>query len=86
MDRDQIARILESQPPAPASCPHAWQPIETAPKDGSDMPLLVNDIVTYGGWVSVFEPGYWWNAAGIDADPTHWFNLPAPPVAPKGGK
>lgn len=62
-----------------------WQPIETAPKDGSL-------ILTYDGcnsrvveWWSEFK--YWdyigdgfYRSEFSDHDPTHWMPLPAPPA------
>lgn len=75
--------------PAPDAVADAWQPIETAPKDGT--------------WVLGFRPRiavqdqiqcYCWNAFGctddlwvnatdtndFDEQPTHWQPLPAPPA------
>lgn len=60
-----------------------WQPIETAPKDGSE--IL--------GWSSISGEAYvmWWEAIHSDwvwcindledmfCDPTHWMPLPEPP-------
>jgi hypothetical protein len=79
--------------------PGAWQPIETAPKDGT--PVLVARV---GGnwsdeWPEIaswmkdgYGPGYWTNGAHDgygDAEPplepTHWMPLPAMPnVQAKG--
>ena len=68
----------------------SWQPIETAPKDGSFV-LLTNGYRRQshpGGWVSI---GYWthdlrgdgagfYHAAGIaKLTPTYWMPLPEPP-------
>ncbi len=64
-----------------------WQPIETAPKDGTHVLLYRS-----GEYASLHE-GYWklshfggshawggagWTFAGFD-QPTHWMPLPAPP-------
>jgi hypothetical protein len=67
-----------------------WQPIETAPKDGTfilgyyaDRPWLW-DIVQ---WDAGYLGGAWWGG-GHENDgplfpPTHWMPLPDPPVATK---
>ena len=67
-----------------------WQPIETAPKDGT--PILAWPCGDgWGGkfpyvvqWVPPNEhhDGLWREAAGEqydDFDPTHWMPLPEPP-------
>lgn len=83
---------------AAAKKENEWQPIETAPKDGSYV------LVTSGGkpWIARFHPVYqsgyrpqdpWQsmmlNHLHIEAKyqintPTHWKPLPAPPDAAKG--
>jgi len=59
-----------------------WEPIETAPKDGTW-------VLIWCGWVghprsSAFEHGSWqnlpWIANSKDYNPTHWMPLPAPPT------
>jgi hypothetical protein len=61
--------------------PELWQPIETAPKDGTR-------VLAWDGW-SVQTLEYWdgneeWGQVG-DSDrltvsyPTHWMPLPSPP-------
>jgi Protein of unknown function (DUF551) len=71
-----------------------WQPIETAPKDGSAILLYSPKHGTVeGGWDQVDGGGhpengpsiYWWASRYVvfedgpyDA-PTHWMPLPAPP-------
>lgn len=60
----------------------AWQPIKTAPKDGSHVQLWRDDI-QFTGYYSGFRGGSWIiNAPGlpvIDPLPTHWQPLPPPP-------
>lgn len=69
----------------------AWQPIETAPKDGSTVLLHSPDVKHEGGVML----GYWtdfgdgdpnWTAIQteypIDAEVTHWMPLPEPPTPP----
>jgi hypothetical protein len=73
----------------------AWQPIETAPRDGSEIILgSAYGGVFAGFWSDV--PNYWGNfgwfeesdRAVCDATrkpykPTHWQPLPAPPEEPR---
>lgn len=69
-----------------------WQPIETAPKDGTRVLLIGHrgaeaDI---GNWSmhgrydrSTKRYGICWGCAGIAyVNPTHWMPLPPPPVQP----
>ena len=62
----------------------SWQPIETAPKEGS--------VIVFGRWEEghEFDGQPWWNIAGCtetgiygdwydEAIPTHWMPLPEPP-------
>lgn len=54
-----------------------WQPIETAPMDGTEVlvygpPCIVRMAISHGdGWYSL--PGYW------HVYPTHWQPRPKPP-------
>lgn len=60
-----------------------WQPIETAPKDGTRVLLFRR------GWAESVSVGWWgglwetWNVAGgITSEfvhPTHWMPIPEPP-------
>jgi len=69
-----------------------WQPIETAPKDGTEVDLWV--VYSHGGYRRPdckFEDGYWWygdvlpaearEKGGDDWDTiaTHWMPTPGPP-------
>lgn len=56
-----------------------WQPIETAPKDGTPVWLFSpedNPQQFVGSWES-FEDQGWWGYAGTGV--THWMPLPEPP-------
>jgi hypothetical protein len=69
-----------------------WQPIETAPRDGTSVLLFAtqnpHDMVDYKG--AQVLSGYWcqldeaWCSTGSTwtgpfYDPTHWMPLPEPP-------
>lgn len=75
-----------------------WQPIESAPKDGTHvllfLPLLrlqvwighFVDTETFDYGKSTRKRQYWSIGSmvmlGVDPAPTHWQPLPAPPVQP----
>jgi len=60
-----------------------WQPIETAPRDGSDIivyrPKFDGDYIPIVG-VDYWFKGYTWGRSRRDCQPTHWMPLPKPPV------
>jgi Protein of unknown function (DUF551) len=65
-----------------------WQPIETAPKDGTEVLMYCpGDIpaVVCGAYVDDPEIPYWRYSESLVADvvaeanPTHWMPLPPPP-------
>ena len=65
-----------------------WQPIATAPKDGTEILGLFPDYHLRMNVTSMFwdVPGFWVNAfedEDYHAEPTHWMPLPAPPVTEK---
>jgi hypothetical protein len=64
-----------------------WQPIETAPKDGSNVllsPAFERERVTVGSWDldDVGEGGQCWRCLELSErlEPTHWMPLPSPPM------
>lgn len=58
-----------------------WQPIETAPKDGRQMILLL----TPSRWPQVAWSNTWWTAGfSVECKPTHW--MPLPPAPHQGEK
>ena len=84
-------RCIEAQESRPAP-PLDWQPIETAPKDGTSIILFDGKMVSYGGWVSAADQGAepeeefriaagWWSVDLHDNQPTHWMPLPSIPEA-----
>lgn len=69
-----------------------WQPIETAPKDGSNILLYSPDGIYEASWSLRYPPakdGFWRpldlpsHGCGCcgepDDEPTHWMPLPEPP-------
>lgn len=57
-----------------------WQPIETAPKDGTEILVYAN----VGPMVSFFSSGMWRekaNMMGLKSEPSHWMRLPDAPAA-----
>jgi len=75
----------------------SWQPIETAPKDGTVLILAAHDIHGHsdpGGPRRIVRSAYWddylcsgrgeWSASAFTTHypPTHWMPLPDPPEAP----
>lgn len=67
--------------PAPSDRP-TWQPIETAPKDGSRVLIAWADgMVTAGYYGKHFSSGEqgWFTANGFYISPTHWQPLPPAP-------
>jgi len=73
-----------------------WQPIETAPTDGTCMLLWGRYALDEQGWFS--EPLYgqfsgvkwviWGAGIRFNCRPTHWYSLPDPPneKAPRAGE
>lgn len=73
-----------------AVAPDGWEPIETAPKDGTKVLTYTPPPAPYGDpyfCVCAFFHGHWpskWMHATGNTEPTHWMPLPAPPL-PEGG-
>jgi len=82
---DQAIISVVVKAPAPA-VPDGWKPIETAPKDGTSL-LLAHEDAAFDGWWSEFD-GAWIDGSTNSYDeprhfePTHWRELPAPPISP----
>ena len=54
-----------------------WQPIETAPKDGSFILLATPKcLIADGFWSLVYRV---WSWPYVMVEPTHWMPLPTPP-------
>lgn len=81
--RRSVAGVADAA--AGSLVPQGWQPIETAPKDGT--PVLVHAVggVIYVCW---HVHGTWRFAMMSDGDwlsvahPLHWMPLPTPPLLP----
>lgn len=73
-----------------------WQPIETAPRDGTDVLLWCpRGGVTVGRWdeqeyhrrpVPYWRTQHWFERVSMDRSdqPTHWATLPTAPAPEKG--
>ena len=54
-----------------------WQPIETAPKDGTEILVVEPDGEMYVAFWNIYESLWFY---GVDlCVPTHWMPLPQPP-------
>ena len=58
-----------------------WQPISTAPKDGTEILLCRNGARFIGHWDKVYG---WLDQFDMMRDPTTWQPLPRPPNASTG--
>ena len=60
-----------------------WQPIETAPKDGTIILLYAVADPETGNWYMEtgfwHEGKYWYWPVNRSTQPTYWQSLPAPP-------
>lgn len=72
----EIAAIIDRH--IPATDRAGWQPIETAPKDGTWILLLHENhsTPTVGRWID----GGWFSDDGLKWPSTHWMPLPAAPT------
>jgi len=67
--------------------PASWQPIETAPRDGTSVLVFCDNQFKIGHW-SIIGKGWRYSFILQDRNalnPTHWMPLPAPPTTQKGG-
>ena len=77
-----LAGIMARQPrtdPEARAMTHEWQPIETAPKDGTDILFFGS---RNGVWFGRYNPAPKGWCLGLPTDgesPTHWMPLPDPP-------
>lgn len=58
----------------------SWQPIETAPRDKTEILLgWTSGLVLCGYWSQFRNHLGWTTSRGMYGDPTHWMPLPEPP-------
>jgi hypothetical protein len=65
-----------------------WEPIETAPKDGTQILVYCGDVWAvvywwdgYGGvWRVAADVNGWNESDELSSTPTHWMSLPEPPT------
>lgn len=63
-------------PPAQPASVAGWQPIETAPRTGRTLILLL----TPSGWPQVAYSNTWWvGGFSVECQPTKWAPIPQPP-------
>ena len=83
----EVRKWLKGAAPA---APAGWQPIETAPKDGTQIALATHKTAHAGRWQQRMYGDNWWMSGDYVAafstinPPTHWMPLPAAPGAPQG--
>lgn len=67
----------------------AWQPIETAPRDGTPVLACIENSVSYVAWTQNGDAKFWGRQWAFLVDhegsvhtfnPTHWLPLPKPPL------
>jgi len=60
-----------------------WQPIDTAPKDGTRILVFCShsNMTVETCWIKneITLYGWWWNTKELNP-PTHWMPLPKPPT------
>lgn len=58
-----------------------WQPIDTAPKDGTELLLWLGELVvgTFVTGSDDYDMATGWWSNGERVHPSHWMPLPAPP-------
>ncbi len=81
---DALAALRQGPAAAPTPSAEGWQPIETAPKDGTKI-LAANDHDYYiAEWSTNANGSFNWNNTEYTFTPAHWLPLeplPAPPAA-----
>jgi len=92
---DELLELPElSRLAAPERAGEGWQPIETAPKDGSTIILRAGDVVDTGHWTDNSMTAYPWQGwtwhtlvtKATTSKPTHWMPLPSVPASLRGAE
>lgn len=83
-DTDELLALLGLGAPPTQTEPHAWQPIETAPKDGTIIDLWRNGerLTGYRWKEQARNTGFFEGIPyGLSCvrDASHWMPLPVPP-------
>lgn len=64
-----------------------WQPLKTAPKDGTQVLLASVDDGGYGVRQGFYETAFasrkWYDIDGEEIEPQYWMPLPAAPPIPE---
>lgn len=82
-ERDALRADVQRLTDALAAADKGWQPIETAPRDGTEILIWPGP---YGSVIAAVRGKYFWDVRhlGVAAckllTPTHWQPLPAPPA------
>mgnify|MGYP001279355116 CR=1 FL=1 len=96
LEQQLAAKPADMSAQEPVAAPEGWQPIETAPKDGTAFRAYADNLIDldfnpWGSVEAVFDGeqiiGCIWNGQqdcwyGKPISPTHWMPLPAAPSAP----
>jgi hypothetical protein len=76
-----VLSLANRPSPAPAAV-EAWQPISTAPKDGTEVLVYVpRRLGPLFAGASNTTGIQWWSRNLGDVQPSHWMPLPAPPIS-----
>lgn len=77
-ETDEGAIALYEAPPPPAQAQDAWQPIATAPNDGTEILLRsAKGRIANGLWSAASERSGFWAWAYVHQEPVEWMPLPS---------
>ncbi|MEJ1174253.1 DUF551 domain-containing protein [Agrobacterium sp. CMT1] len=82
-----IARVVRSALSAQVQDVAGWQPIESAPRDGTQFLAFEIDGYFNCWWHdNGYGEQYWMDEADSEPNPTHWMPLPAAPAKQEAGR